>query len=56
VSGLYEAMVWVIYALAAIMMLVVVTAAVLAGIGLGFVANSLREFGEGHEGEDEGDG
>jgi hypothetical protein len=46
VSGLHEVMLWLIYALAAVMMLAAIVAAVLAGLALGFVAEFLRELGD----------
>ncbi|CAA9436727.1 MAG: hypothetical protein AVDCRST_MAG28-18 [uncultured Rubrobacteraceae bacterium] len=49
VSGLYEVATWFVYALAAIMLLAASVAAVLAGLGLKFVATFLRELGEGRE-------
>lgn len=48
-SGLYEVATWLVYALAAIMMLAVTAAAILAGLGLRLVAEFLRELGNGHE-------
>ena len=48
-SGLFEVATWLIYALAAVMMLAVIVAAVLAGLVLGFVAEFLRELGGGRE-------
>ncbi|MDQ4062525.1 MAG: hypothetical protein M3122_01195 [Actinomycetota bacterium] len=48
-SGLYEVATWFVYALAAIMLLAASVAAVLAGLGLKFVATFLRELGEGRE-------
>ncbi len=44
-SWLYEVMSWLIYALAAVMMLTVTVAAILAGLTLRFVAEFLRELG-----------
>jgi len=49
VSGLYEVVSWLIYALAAIMMLTVIVAAILAGLALRFVAEFLRELGDDQE-------
>ena len=40
---------WLIYALAAVMMLGAIVAAVLAGLALRLVAEFLREFGDGRE-------
>lgn len=48
-SGLYEVMSWLIYAVAAVMMLAAIVAAVLAGLGLRLVAEFLRELGDGRE-------
>jgi len=41
-----------IYALAALMMLVMIVAAILAGLALRFVAEFLRELGDGREEDD----
>jgi hypothetical protein len=49
VSGLHEVMLWLIYALAAVMMLAAIVAAVLAGLALGLVAEFLRELGDSHQ-------
>jgi hypothetical protein len=46
---LYEALSWLISALAAVMMLVVIVGAILAGLALRFVAELLRELGNGHQ-------
>lgn len=48
-SGLLEVATWLIYALAAVVMLAAVVAAVLVGLVLGFVAEFLRELGGGRE-------
>lgn len=48
-SELYEVMLWLIYAIAALLMLAVITAAVLAGLALRLVAEFLRELGDGRE-------
>ncbi len=40
---------WLVYALAALMMLAAIAAAVLAGLALRFVAEFLRELGDNHE-------
>ena len=48
-SGLYEVATWLVYALAALMMLAAIAAAVLAGLALRFVAEFLRELGDNHE-------
>jgi hypothetical protein len=49
VNGLYEVVSWLIYALAAIMMLTVIVAAILAGLALRFVAEFLQELGDDRE-------
>lgn len=46
---MYEFVTWLVYATAALMMLTVIVAAILAGIGLGLVARFLREFGKGRQ-------
>jgi len=46
---LYEVATWLVYALAALMMLAAIAAAVLAGLALRFVAEFLRERGDNHE-------
>ncbi len=43
---------WLVYALAAVMMLGATAAAVLAGLALRFVVEFLREFGDGCEEDD----
>ncbi len=48
-SGLYEVTTWLIYTLAAVMMLGVTAAAILAGLALRFVAKFLRGLGGGRE-------
>ncbi len=48
-SGLLEAATWVVYVIAAIVMLGAITVAVLAGLGLRLVAEVVREIGEGQE-------
>ena len=48
-SGLYEVATWLIYALAALMMLAAITAAVVAGLALRFVAEFLRGLGDNRE-------
>jgi hypothetical protein len=50
VSGLYEVASWLVYALAAVMMLTVSVAAVLAGLALRVVAEFLRELCNGDKG------
>jgi hypothetical protein len=52
VSGLYEVLSWMIYALAAVMMLAMIVAAILAGLAVRFVAEFLREFVAGREEDD----
>jgi hypothetical protein len=49
VSGLYEVATWLVYALAALMMLAAIAAAVLTGLALRFVAASLRRLGDNRE-------
>ena len=46
---MYEVLSWLIYAVAAVMMLAVIVAAILAGLALRFVAEFLRELGHGRE-------
>ena len=48
-SELYDMMLWIAYTIAALMMLVVIVAAVLAGLALRFVAESLRGLGDGRD-------
>ncbi len=48
-SGLYEVATWFVYALAAGMMLIVIAAAILAGLALRLLAEFLRELGGNHE-------
>ena len=48
-SELYEVLSWLIYAVAAVMMLTVIVAATLAGLALQFVAEFLCELGDGSE-------
>jgi type II secretory pathway component PulK len=52
VGGLYEVLLWMIYALAAVTMLVMIVAAILAGLALRFVAEFLRELSDGREEDD----
>ena len=52
VSELYDMMLWVVYGIAGLIMLTVIVAAVLAGLALRFVAESLRGLGDGHDGYD----
>jgi hypothetical protein len=49
VDGLYEVATWLVYAVAAVMMLAVIAAAVLIGLALRFVAEFLRELGDSRE-------
>jgi hypothetical protein len=49
---LYEVLSWMIYALAALMMVVMIVAAILAGLALRFVADLLRELGNSREEDD----
>lgn len=51
-SWLHEAATWLIYALAAAMMLTMVTAAILAGLVLRLAAEFLRELGDGRQEDD----
>lgn len=51
-SGLYEVMSWLIYAIAAIIMLAAIVSAVLAGLALRLVAEFLRELGVVREEDD----
>ncbi len=48
-SGLYEVVSWLIYVLAAVMLLTVTVAAILAGLALRFVAEFFQELGNGQE-------
>ena len=48
-SGLYEVATWLVYALAAIMMLATIVAAILAGLALRLAAEFLRELVDGRE-------
>ncbi len=52
VSELYDMMLWVAYGVAALMMLTVIASAVLAGLALRFVAESLRGIGKDREKDD----
>jgi hypothetical protein len=49
VDELYGVATWLVYAVAAVMMLAVIVAAVLIGLALRFVAEFLRELGDGRE-------
>ncbi len=48
-SGLYEVATWLVYAVAAIVMLAAIVAAILAGLALRLAAEFLRELGDGRE-------
>jgi len=52
-SVLFEVATWLVYVLAAVVMLAVIVAAVLAGLALGLVARFLLELGGG--GREEGE-
>ena len=49
VDGLYGVATWLVYAVAAVMMLAAIAAAVLIGLALRFVAGFLRELGDSRE-------
>ena len=49
---MYEVLSWIIYALAAVMMLAMIVAAILAGLAVRFVAEFLRELVAGREEDD----
>jgi putative Mn2+ efflux pump MntP len=49
VSGLLEVATWLVYAVAAVMMLSVIAAAILSGLGLRLVAEFLRGLGDARE-------
>ena len=49
---MYEVLSWMIYALAAVMMLAMIVAAILAGLAVRFVAEFLRELGDDREEDD----
>ena len=51
-SWLHEAATWLIFALAAAMMLTMITAAILAGLVLRLAAEFLRELGDGRQEDD----
>lgn len=48
-SGLYEVATWLVYAVAAIMMLAAIVAAILAGLALRLAAEFLRELGDSRQ-------
>jgi hypothetical protein len=52
VSGWYEVATWLVYAVAAVMMLTAIVAAILAGLALRLVAEFLLELGDGREEDD----
>jgi hypothetical protein len=52
VSGLYEVAIWLVYVLAALMMLAAIVASILAGLALRFVAEFLRKLGDSDEESD----
>jgi hypothetical protein len=49
VSGWYEVAAWLVYAVAAVMMLTVIVGAILAGLALRLVAEFLLGLGDGHK-------
>jgi hypothetical protein len=49
VSGLYEVATWLVYAVAAIMMLAAIVAAILAGLALRLAAEFLRELADSRQ-------
>lgn len=49
---MYEVATWLVYAVAAIMMLAAIVAAILAGLALRLAAEFLRELGDGGEQDD----
>jgi hypothetical protein len=52
VSGLYEVATWLVFAVAAVMMLAAIVASILAGLALRLAAEFLRELGDGREDSD----
>ena len=50
-SELHEAATWLVYAIAAVLMISATAAAILFGLALRFVAEFLRELGYGREGD-----
>ncbi len=46
---MYEVATWLVYAVAAIMMLAAIVVAILAGLALRLAAEFLRELGDGRE-------
>lgn len=51
-SGWYEVATWLVYAVAAVMMLTVIVAAILAGLALRLVAEFLLGLADGREEDD----
>ena len=51
-SGWYEVATWLVYAVAAVMMLTAIVAAILAGLALRLVAEFLLGLGDGREEDD----
>ena len=51
-SGWYEVATWLVYAVAAVMMLTAIVTAILAGLALRLVAEFLLGLGDGREEED----
>lgn len=49
-SEFNEVVTWLVYAIAAVMMIVAAVGAILFGLALRFVAEFLRELGDGHRG------
>jgi hypothetical protein len=49
---LYDVATWLVFAVAAIMMLAAIVASILAGLALRLAAEFLRELGDGREGSD----
>jgi hypothetical protein len=49
---LYEVATWLVYMVAAVMMLAAIVAAILAGLALRLAAEFLRELGDGRENSD----
>ncbi|MDQ3913014.1 MAG: hypothetical protein M3305_14850 [Actinomycetota bacterium] len=51
-SGLYEVAIWLVYVVAALMMLAAIVASILAGLALRLVAEFLRQLGDSREDSD----
>lgn len=49
-SGFYEVVTWLVYAIAAVIMIAATAGAILFGLALRFVAEFLRELGDGRGG------